>query len=240
MIDLDSDLKGNREQVTKLVTEHAPVLLDMTGVGAVTAAVIMTVWRAYPFPGRVRPDRRNVPDSGIIGQHHKAPHEPWRRPPTEPGNQHHRAHTDAHGPGHPRILRTTHRRKANHTRDHPMLEALRHSANPPDPDSVTATTCCLTSIEASVTGYGPDSPRVMPVLLRLGAVDQLGAGRTHPVCREAAERIRDRTIDTNASTATHPNLIAFRAHTSVTRFNQAGPPAAMIEVRPKTRPINGE
>jgi len=51
VIDLDRDLKGNREQVTKLVTDHAPVLLEMTGVGAVTAAVVMTVWS---HPGRIR------------------------------------------------------------------------------------------------------------------------------------------------------------------------------------------
>lgn len=51
VIDLDGDLKGNREHVTKLVTDHAPVLLEMTGVGAVTAAVIMTVWS---HPGRIR------------------------------------------------------------------------------------------------------------------------------------------------------------------------------------------
>ena len=51
VIGLDTDLKSNREQVTTLVSDHAPVLLDMTGVGAVTAAVILTVWS---HPGRVR------------------------------------------------------------------------------------------------------------------------------------------------------------------------------------------
>lgn len=51
VIELDGDLKSNREQVTKLVTDHAPVLLEMTGVGAITAAVIMTVWS---HPGRIR------------------------------------------------------------------------------------------------------------------------------------------------------------------------------------------
>lgn len=49
--DLDSDLKTNREQLTTLVAEHAPSLLEMTGIGAVTAAVIMTVWS---HPGRIR------------------------------------------------------------------------------------------------------------------------------------------------------------------------------------------
>ena len=51
VIDLDGDLKSNREQITKLVTDHAPVLLEMVGVGAVTAAVVMTVWS---HPGRIR------------------------------------------------------------------------------------------------------------------------------------------------------------------------------------------
>lgn len=50
-IDLDGDLKSNREQVTKLVTDHAPALLEMVDVGAVTAAVVMTVWS---HPGRIR------------------------------------------------------------------------------------------------------------------------------------------------------------------------------------------
>lgn len=51
VLDLDDDLKSNRDQVTTLVSDHAPVLLEMTGVGAVTAAVVMAVWS---HPGRVR------------------------------------------------------------------------------------------------------------------------------------------------------------------------------------------
>lgn len=51
VIDLDKDPKSNREQITVLVTEHAPRLLEMTGVGAITAAIIMTVWS---HPGRIR------------------------------------------------------------------------------------------------------------------------------------------------------------------------------------------
>ena len=48
---LDADLKTNRAQITDLVDEHAPALIAMTGIGAVTAAMIMTVWS---HPGRVR------------------------------------------------------------------------------------------------------------------------------------------------------------------------------------------
>lgn len=51
IVDVDGDLKSNREQVTTLISDHAPVLLDMTGIGAVTAAMIMTVWS---HPGRIR------------------------------------------------------------------------------------------------------------------------------------------------------------------------------------------
>lgn len=48
---LDSDLKANQIQITKLTTEHTPSLLAMHGVGTVTAAIIMPVWS---HPGRIR------------------------------------------------------------------------------------------------------------------------------------------------------------------------------------------
>ena len=51
IIGLDGDLKANEIQITKLTTEHAPSLLAMHGVGAITAAIIMTVWS---HPGRIR------------------------------------------------------------------------------------------------------------------------------------------------------------------------------------------
>lgn len=51
VLDLDRDLKTNREQITTLISDHVPVLLEMPGIGAVTAAVVMTVWS---HPGRIR------------------------------------------------------------------------------------------------------------------------------------------------------------------------------------------
>ena len=48
---LEEELADNRDQLTKLVTVQAPELLDLPGVGAITAAVILTVWS---HPGRVR------------------------------------------------------------------------------------------------------------------------------------------------------------------------------------------
>ena len=49
--DLDVELKSNRDQLTAIVTDRAPHLLALTGVGAVTAAVVLCAWS---HPGRVR------------------------------------------------------------------------------------------------------------------------------------------------------------------------------------------
>jgi len=48
---LDIDLKANQINLTELTSEHTPSLLAMHGVGAVTAAIIMTVWS---HPERIR------------------------------------------------------------------------------------------------------------------------------------------------------------------------------------------
>lgn len=48
---LDEELAENRERLTELVTAEAPELLELRGVGAVTAAIVLTVWS---HPGRVR------------------------------------------------------------------------------------------------------------------------------------------------------------------------------------------
>jgi transposase len=48
---LDDELSNNREQITALVAAEAPELLDLPGVGTITAAVVLTVWS---HPGRIR------------------------------------------------------------------------------------------------------------------------------------------------------------------------------------------
>lgn len=50
-LQLDVELKSNREQLTAIVTDQAPELLELPGVGAITAAVVLCVWS---HPGRVR------------------------------------------------------------------------------------------------------------------------------------------------------------------------------------------
>ncbi|MBB3044040.1 endonuclease III [Nocardioides soli] len=69
--ELDIELKGNRAQLTALVTTRAPELLAMPGVGAVTAAVVLCDWSGPPRAGAQRsrhgPDRRHLPDSSVLG-----------------------------------------------------------------------------------------------------------------------------------------------------------------------------
>ncbi|MDP9820807.1 IS110 family transposase [Nocardioides massiliensis] len=48
---LDEELASNRAAITALVDAQAPELLDLPGVGAITAAVVLTVWS---HPGRIR------------------------------------------------------------------------------------------------------------------------------------------------------------------------------------------
>jgi hypothetical protein len=53
---LDVELTDNRTEVTKLVSVQAPELLALSGVGAITAAVILTAWS---HPGRIRSEARS-------------------------------------------------------------------------------------------------------------------------------------------------------------------------------------
>jgi transposase len=48
---LDEELAENRDRLTEIVTIEAPELLELRGVGAVTAAIVLTVWS---HPGRIR------------------------------------------------------------------------------------------------------------------------------------------------------------------------------------------
>ncbi|WP_192748284.1 transposase [Actinopolymorpha pittospori] len=51
ILDLDHELVDNRNQITTIVAAQTTELLDLPGVGAITAAVILAVWS---HPGRIR------------------------------------------------------------------------------------------------------------------------------------------------------------------------------------------
>jgi transposase len=50
---LDADLASNRSDITELIEQDTPQLLELTGVGAVVAASVLIAWS---HPGRVRSD----------------------------------------------------------------------------------------------------------------------------------------------------------------------------------------
>lgn len=59
---LDNELTENRTEITSLVADEAPELLHLPGVGAITAAVILTVWS---HPGRIRSEAAFAQVAGI-------------------------------------------------------------------------------------------------------------------------------------------------------------------------------
>lgn len=51
ILHLNTELKANNTHLRALITEHAPALLELVGVGPVNAAVVLSVWS---HPGRIR------------------------------------------------------------------------------------------------------------------------------------------------------------------------------------------
>ena len=59
--DLETDLADNRAALDGLVTEQAPELLALTGIGSVVAAAVLVAWS---HPGRVRSEAALAPLAG--------------------------------------------------------------------------------------------------------------------------------------------------------------------------------
>ncbi len=148
---LDGELSQNRVALTELVEAHAPQLLQLPGIGAVTAAVVLAAW-AYPGSGPrrscLRPNRWHLPDPSILRQHSQASIEQSRRPQAEQGAEHRCPDPDAHRSRDPPLPRTAKSRRTDYQRNSPLLEALHH---PP----AGANYRVLTDIEASVKGHTP-------------------------------------------------------------------------------------
>lgn len=63
ILDVDAALKGNHARMTQLIQESpAAPLLDMTGIGAATAAVVITAWS---HPGRLRSEAAFASLAGV-------------------------------------------------------------------------------------------------------------------------------------------------------------------------------
>lgn len=85
VIALDEELSANTKSMTTLLSQSpARVLLDMPGIGPVTAAVAMAAWSHDGRPskrGRLRRSRGREPDPGFVRKHRAALTQPQRRSP---------------------------------------------------------------------------------------------------------------------------------------------------------------
>ena len=71
VVDLNKQLAANQVQMIDLIhASKAAALLDKTGIGPVTAAVVYTAWshRPSPFRSGVRRPGRRQPDTSLLGQ----------------------------------------------------------------------------------------------------------------------------------------------------------------------------
>lgn len=62
VVALDLELRANKKQLRALVERHAPVLLEMCGVGPVNAAIILSVWS---HPGRIHSEAALAKIGGV-------------------------------------------------------------------------------------------------------------------------------------------------------------------------------
>lgn len=79
-----AELKG---ELRRLVSELAPQLLELEGVGPISAARVFVAWSgpgSLVLGSRLRPPRRGAPDPGQLGQARAPPARPRRRPPAQP------------------------------------------------------------------------------------------------------------------------------------------------------------
>ncbi len=62
ILDLDEQATTNREELSAIMTEAAPTLLEMPGIGPINAAIVMTAWS---HPGRIHSEAAFAKLAGV-------------------------------------------------------------------------------------------------------------------------------------------------------------------------------
>ncbi len=115
---LDVEIAGHRRQLTGLITEVAPSLLELHGVGSDTAATLLVA--AGDNQERIHSEPAwahlcgTAPIPSLIGQDHPASHPPWRRPQRQLGVVSDRDHPDGLPRRDPPLCRSPPRRGPQH------------------------------------------------------------------------------------------------------------------------------
>jgi transposase len=90
--DLTVRERALERDITRIVTDLAPTLLALVGVGALTAAKIVAETADVR---RLRPPHRHRPVAGVVRQHRALPALTHRQPPAQRCHPPHRGHPDA-------------------------------------------------------------------------------------------------------------------------------------------------
>jgi transposase len=134
---LGSQLERLDELIVPLVTARAPGLLDLYGIGAHTAALLLIA--AGDHPERLRSEAAwahlcaAAPIPASSGKTIRHRPQPRRRPPSQPCPVADRVHPHGLRPGHPRLRRAPHGRRQIQGRDHALSQALRRPRGLPPP-----------------------------------------------------------------------------------------------------------
>jgi Transposase IS116/IS110/IS902 family len=103
---LKAEADDLEQEISQLVTQIRPQLLELPGVGPISAAQVLISWS---HPGRLRSEAAFATLAGAApipassGLTKPPPPQPRRRPPTQPRPAHHRADQQPHRPRHPRL-----------------------------------------------------------------------------------------------------------------------------------------
>ena len=97
-------------ELTMLVRVAAPWLLEVPGVGPLSAAQVLVSWsHAGRFRGRLCRPGRHQPDPGLLRPGDPLPAQPRRGPTAQPRAAHHLAGAPTHRSRHPRLHGPPHR-----------------------------------------------------------------------------------------------------------------------------------
>ncbi|WP_431899523.1 IS110 family transposase [Micromonospora chalcea] len=140
---LEAEATEHEKAIRTIVRSWRPDLLQLTGVGPIVAATILTAW---PHPGRCRNDAAfamlagAAPHSRLLRQDRPLPPQPLRRPPTQPRPAHHRPDPPTTRRGHPRLCRAPPNSGQNRPRDQTLPQTLRRPRPLSTPRKPTPTT----------------------------------------------------------------------------------------------------
>ena len=189
---LDEELARLDGQIKPLVTRACPELLELRGVGADTAAILLVT--AGDNPHRLRNEASFAKLCGVApleassGQRPSASPQPRWRPPSQPCALAHRARPHGLRRTHPRLRRPPPRRRTQHPRDHALPQALHRPRGLPHHHRTRSRNAPLTY--RSITARGISSRVSLP---RLWRVQQGGSIPRRRCCR-TARALRSRTV----------------------------------------------